>query len=288
MAALHRLQQRLARIYAGDPHDAAADRAMADIVRRYAIPAELPEALLDGLAWDAQDRRFEDLSDVFDYAARVAGTVGVMMTLMMGVRSSDALARACDLGVAMQLTNIARDVGEDARAGRIYLPLRWLREAGIEPVDFLANPDECDAIRPLIARLLQEADKLYARARGGIACLPLACRPAIMTAGMLYAQIGREVERRACDSINHRAYVTGRQKLYLLSRAVLRTPFLKDESQAPPLQEVAYLIEAIERMQITWTPAPHAAPVKREPQFLRVLSIFERLERERRLGESMR
>ncbi len=133
MAALGRLQDRLARIYAGNPYDAAADRAMADIVRRYAIPAELPEALLDGLAWDAQDRKFEDLSDVFDYAARVAGTVGVMMTLMMGVRSPDALARACDLGVAMQLTNNARDVGEDARAGRIYLPLRWLREAGHEP-----------------------------------------------------------------------------------------------------------------------------------------------------------
>ncbi len=79
-------------------------------------------------------------------------------------------------------------------------------------------------MRPLLARLLLEADKLYDRARGGIAALPVSCRPAIMTAGMLYAEIGREVERRAYDSINHRAYVNSRQKLYLLARAVLRTP----------------------------------------------------------------
>ena len=103
-------------------------------------PAALPEALLEGLAWDAEGRSYETLDDLFDYAARVAGTVGVMMTLIMGVRSPEALARACDLGVAMQLTNIARDVGEDARMGRIYLPRQWLREAGVDAEAFLADP----------------------------------------------------------------------------------------------------------------------------------------------------
>ena len=169
----------LARAYEGRPYPVAADRAMADLVRRYAIPRAVPEALLEGLAWDAEGRRYETLDELFDYAARVAGTVGVMMTLMMGVREPQTLARACDLGIAMQLTNIARDVGEDARAGRLYLPLCWLREAGVDPEALLAR------------RLLQRRssrvsfDGCYAkptrsiRARGaGIAQLPLSCRPA--------------------------------------------------------------------------------------------------------------
>ena len=91
--------------------------------------ARLPEALLEGFAWDADARRYETIEDLRAYAARVAGSVGVMMTLVMGRRDPAMLARACDLGVAMQLTNICRDVGEDARAGRLYLPLAWLRDS---------------------------------------------------------------------------------------------------------------------------------------------------------------
>ena len=88
------------------------------------MPRALPEALIDGLEWDVAGVRCEDLADVQAYAARVAGSVGAMMTVLMGVREHDVLARACELGVAMQLTNIARDVGEDARNGRLYLPRR--------------------------------------------------------------------------------------------------------------------------------------------------------------------
>ncbi len=97
------------------------------------MPRELPEALLEGFEWDLVGRRYETLEELQAYAARVAGSVGAMMAVLMGARSAAVLARACDLGVAMQLTNIARDVGEDARQGRLYLPLAWLREAGIDP-----------------------------------------------------------------------------------------------------------------------------------------------------------
>ncbi len=110
------------------------------------MPRALPEALLEGLAWDAQARRYATLSDLYDYSARVAAAVGAMMCVLMGVRDADALARACDLGVAMQLTNIARDVGEDARERRLYLPLDWLAEAGIDPDAFL---DLRAATRPI-------------------------------------------------------------------------------------------------------------------------------------------
>jgi len=180
----------------------------------------LPEALLEGLAWDAEGRRFEDIGDLHDYAARVAGTVGAMMTLMMGVRSPEALARACDLGVAMQFSNIARDVGEDARAGRIYLPLAWLREAGIDPEAFLAHPVYTDALGSVVKRLLAIADTLYDRSLAGIARLPLGCRPGILAARALYSEIGREVERRGYDSVSQRAVVSFRRKAHLLARSV--------------------------------------------------------------------
>ena len=129
------------------------------------------EALLDGLQWDVEERTFETLSDIYAYAARVAGAVGAMMAALMGARSSDLVARACDLGVAMQLTNIARDVGEDARVGRLYLPRAWLREAGVDPEDWLAAPSFRPEIATVVARLLRQADFLYARADAGIAKL---------------------------------------------------------------------------------------------------------------------
>jgi 15-cis-phytoene synthase len=126
--------------YRGTPLPLPADRAFAETVARFDIPRAIPAALLEGLAWDAESRRYATLADLHAYAARVAGTVGVMMALVMGVREPAALARACDLGAAMQLTNIARDIGEDARAGRLYLPLEWLAEAGIDADAFLADP----------------------------------------------------------------------------------------------------------------------------------------------------
>ena len=121
-AAVLRLQDRLERIYDGRPDNAAADRAFARVVEEFEMPRALPDALLEGLAWDAMGRKYETLSELFDYSARVASAVGVMMCVLMRVRDPHALARACDLGVAMQLTNIARDIGEDALEKRISGP----------------------------------------------------------------------------------------------------------------------------------------------------------------------
>ena len=157
-AAVARLRQRLDQVYRGQPGAHPADRAFASVVQHFAIPRALPEALLEGLAWDAEGRRYQTLDDLVDYAARVAGSVGAMMTLVMGPRAPQVLARACDLGVAMQFTNIARDVGEDARAGRLYLPLQWLREAGIDPEAWLAAPRFTPDIAKIVQRLLDAAD----------------------------------------------------------------------------------------------------------------------------------
>jgi phytoene synthase len=278
LLALERLRERLSRAYEGRPLPLAADRAMADLVGQFAIPRSVPEALFEGLEWDAQDRRYETLEDLFDYAARVAGTVGVMMTLIMGVRRPEALARACDLGVAMQLTNIARDVGEDAREGRLYLPLQWLREEGIDPKRFLDNPVLSAPLQKVIARLLGEAETLYERAKGGIAHLPLSCQPAILTAGLLYAEIGREIESLYFDSMNFRAHVSTGRKMQLLAKAVALTPWLKKDWSVMTLDAVRFLIEAVESEPVRVS-TQKSELLSFKPQFLRVLEIFERLER---------
>ncbi len=248
-ASVLRLRDRLDLVYQGRPRNAASDRAFAAVVADYAMPRALPEALLEGLAWDAVGRRYATLSGVLDYSARVAAAVGAMMCMLMRVRDPDALARACDLGLAMQLTNIARDVGEDARAGRLYLPTDWFAEAGMEPEAFLAAPAPVPAVRAMTARLLREADRLYGRAEAGIGALPLDCRPGIWAARLIYDGIGAAVRRNGCDSVTVRARTSAAQKLGWIGQAAARgavAAVLPRSAvlHARPAPEVAFLVTA--------------------------------------------
>ncbi len=246
------LRDRLDLVYAGRPRNAPADRAFAAVVANFDMPRALPEALLEGLAWDACGRRYQTLPDLLTYCARVAAAVGAMMCVLMRVRDADALARACDLGLAMQLTNIARDLGEDAQAGRLYLPLDWLAEAGLSPETFLADAQATPALRQLTRRLLAEADALYRHSEAGIALLPLPCRPGIYAARYVYAGIGGAVARNGYDSLSRRAHTSGRQKLGWLGLAVARSAasvVLPGSAllHAPARPEVAFLVEAAAR-----------------------------------------
>jgi phytoene synthase len=244
--AVRGLHLRLDALYAGRPQAIEADHALACVVHRHAIPRALLDALLEGFLWDAIGRRYETLDELQDYGARVAGTVGAMMALVMGVRDEAAVARACDLGVAMQLTNIARDVGEDARNGRLYLPRAWLREAGIDPQTWLQAPHFDAAIAGIVQRLLDAADALYRKAEHGIAGLPRDCRPAIHAARLVYAEIGRQLERNGLDSIKHRAVVSGRRKLALMARAATAVVVAPARANAalPVLPAVQFLVDA--------------------------------------------
>jgi phytoene synthase len=282
--AVARLRERLARVYLGEPLPQPADRALAGVVRRFAIPREVPEALIDGFAWDAEGRRFETLEELEAYAARVAATVGVMMALLMGVRSREGLARACDLGVAMQLSNIARDVGEDARMGRIYLPRQWLREAGIDPEAWLAAPVFDAALASVVQRLLDAAEALYARVGVGIAQLPRDCRPGINAARRLYAEIGHEVARRGLDSVSQRAVVTPGRKLRVLIAALAERPRATVPGPAaPPLEATRFLVEAA----TDGSQPPRATPALWDVtgRTVWVIDLLEQLEQRRQLRD---
>lgn len=286
--AVEVLHERLDRIYAGTPDDNPVDRALAGVVAHFAIPRALPEALLEGLAWDAQGRRYETLSDVLAYAVRVAGTVGVMMSLLMLRRDPETIGRACDLGIAMQLTNIARDVGEDARAGRLYLPRQWMCEAGLDVEIWRAAPLFDDRIGRVTARLLAVADVFYARAAAGIADLPWTCRPGIHAARLIYAEIGREVARAEFDSLSQRAFVSTARKLQLLGKAAIVSLLPEQPAPAPLRQEARILIDAVAAADAQ---RPHAiVPPRRTAQdrALWVIDLFERLERRDQLLRSAR
>lgn len=245
VAAIH---ERVERAYAGSPIESPVDRAFSRVVLDRAIPRALVDAHVEGFAWDAEGRRFESLSDLTAYAARVAGAVGAMMTVLMGVRSKEALARACDLGVAMQLTNIARDVGEDARAGRIYLPLAWLDDAGVDAATLIARPAPSAALSGVVARLLDRAEVLYVRADQGIAMLPPDCRPAIRAARRIYSEIGRDIACRGYDSLARRARVSGARKLWLALVAITSpAPGERFLGDAPALDETRFLVDAAAR-----------------------------------------
>jgi phytoene synthase len=278
-SSVDRLRHRLHLAYGCRPWPHAADRAFSHTVTKYDIPRAIPEALLDGLAWDAEGRRYETIEALNDYAARVAGTVGAMMALLMGVRSPSLLARACDLGIAMQLTNIARDVGEDARAGRIYLPMSWLREAGIDPDEWLAAPRFTPELGTVIERLLQTADGLYVRADSGIAGLPARCRPGIRAARLLYAEIGHALRRNGLDSVARRTVVPSQRKLALLCKAVSAPNHGRFALDHPSLPETKFLVEATAGLEAAEVPL---AWWDLYGQAVRLIEIMDRLERRER------
>ena len=201
-----------------------------------------------------------------------------MMAVLMGARSPDVVARACDLGVAMQLSNIARDVGEDARMGRLYLPLDWLREAGIDPEAWLAAPAFSRGAGSVVLRLLRAADDPLPPRRRRHRPAAAACRPGISAARHLYAGIGREVAFRGGDSIASRAVVPRSRKARLLGRSLVAAAAGRCSGAAhPPLEATRFLVEAVAA-----SVAAEETPAQSPDQVIWLITLFERLERGQR------
>jgi phytoene synthase len=236
-------QIRLSRISAqtrmavdGDAAEDAPFRGLQNVVQRHQIPAVYPMELIQGFAMDVEGYRYETLEDTLLYCYHVAGVVGIMMAYVMGVRKPEVLQRAADLGMAFQLTNIVRDVMDDATVNRIYLPSAWLREAGVSP-ERIEAPENRDAVFSVVKRLLGEADRYYDSAREGLRALPLSCAWAISAADGVYHNIGDIVIARGARAWDERAIAPRYRKLYWLMRggvtALSAASLHKGQAMAP-------------------------------------------------------
>lgn len=193
--------------------------ALARVASECEIPEQHLMEHLDGFAMDVAGRHYETLEDTLSYCYHVAGVVGVMMAMIMGVRDGETLDRACDLGIAFQITNIARDVMDDIAMERNYLPAKWLREEGFDGTG-LADPVQRDRIYAVTNRLLAVADQFYLSARHGIASLPFRSAWAIAVARFVYRDIGRLVRERGPSAWEGRASVSSSRKLFGVARSL--------------------------------------------------------------------
>lgn len=192
--------------------DEAVFQALARVTAYHKIPPRYPLQLIEGFRMDVEGRRYVTLEDTLTYCYHVAGVVGVMMAMICGVRDEATLDRASDLGIAFQLTNIARDVVADAEAGRVYLPAEWLTDAGLD-AGSIADPANRDAVFAVTKRLLDEAEGYYRSARYGLPALPLRAALAIAAARRIYRQIGCMVLKRGPRAWDTRTGVSKRGKI---------------------------------------------------------------------------
>jgi 15-cis-phytoene synthase len=225
--AVARLGYELASIYDSEAQTDPILTAFQAVIGRRNIPRAYPSELLAGMAMDAEGTAYGSYRALLTYCFRVAGTVGLMMSHVMGVRHPDALRHAAHLGMAMQLTNICRDVHEDWQRGRLYLPDDWLaRSGGAKLRSQLrgALPAAAsDAVASVTRELLRRADAFYASGAGGIPLLSFRSAWSVRTASLVYADIGRVLLARDCDPFAPRAVVGTPRKLRLLLRALQMT-----------------------------------------------------------------
>ncbi|RFC63188.1 phytoene/squalene synthase family protein [Fulvimarina endophytica] len=204
--------------------------AIGDVVHRHALPTGLVLAHLEGFRMDVGGRDYETIDDTLDYCYAVAGVVGVMMARVMGVgtegrRGADltlTLDRACDLGLAFQLTNIARDLVDDSAAGRVYVPGEWLREEGLSGSE-IHLPKKREAVARIGQRLVDLAEPYYASASQGLAALPPRAAWAVATAAGVYRDIGMVIRRRGAAAWDSRASTSGAAKILHAGRGAGNT-----------------------------------------------------------------
>ncbi|MEG3088479.1 phytoene/squalene synthase family protein [Sphingomonas sp. PB4P5] len=227
MTVIHDAPERLARITAlteaalagqvvGDP----AFDALRIVAAETQMPHDFARDLIAGFALDARDWRPRSEADLYKYCYHVAGVVGCMMAVAMGVdpHDQDTLDRACDLGMAFQLANIARDIEEDDRVGRAYVPEEWFVEMDIPPGQHMKPP-----FRPRLAvlarRMAERAAEFEASARAGTPKLSFRSAWAVLSAAGIYGAIGRAVAARGERAWDHRVTTSGWQKVKFIARA---------------------------------------------------------------------
>ncbi len=206
---------------AGQVTGNAAFDGLAVVARETGIPRRFIDDHIAGFALDADDWRPRTEDDLLRYCYHVAGVVGCMMAVVMGVSpdDNDTLDRACDLGMAFQLANIARDLSEDDAVGRCYLPMDWLVEADIPPGEHM-RPHYRSRVADMGWWLASMAQEYENSARIGAAKLPFRSRWAVLAAAGIYGDIAREVAKRGSAAWNHRVVTTKAAKAAWVAKAL--------------------------------------------------------------------
>lgn len=215
---------------AGRPTSDPCFKAIGDVAARHQLPPELLTQHLAGYRMDVEGRRYGTITETLDYCYHVAGVVGVMMSMVMGVREETTLDRASDLGIAFQLTNIARDIVEDARAGRVYLPEEWLAEADLRPGE-IVDRRQRSVVALLANRLVDLAEPYYASAFHGLKELPPRSAWAVATAHGVYREIGLQVKALGADAWDKRVSTGRRQKLRHVTLGAARAALSRRAAQ---------------------------------------------------------
>lgn len=197
------------------------------LMRECNIDSNIALELISGVMGDLDCVRLESEAGLLRYCYRVAGTVGLMMSAALDVTNDAALPHAIDLGIAMQLTNICRDVSEDARNNRRYLPSVLV--GNLEP-DQIQNPDAKTQVKVSegISRLLALADIYYKSGEAGLAYLPVGGRAGILIAGRVYRGIGVKLRRNNYDYLSGRTVVSPLGKVSLTAGALINIPLMAD------------------------------------------------------------
>ncbi|MCB2014991.1 MAG: phytoene/squalene synthase family protein [Sphingobium sp.] len=213
-------QSALDGIETGDP----AFDGLGVVAAETGIPHPFAHDLIEGFALDAAGWRPQTTDDLLRYCYHVAGAVGLMMAVVMGVSPDDeaTLDRACDLGLAFQLANIARDIREDGEAGRCYIPAEWLAEAGMNRETML-TPENRNRLAAIGSRLATLAEDYECSARIGATALPLRSAWAVLAAAGIYGDIARQVRRRGEAAWDRRIIIGKAAKLGWVAKALFQS-----------------------------------------------------------------
>lgn len=225
---LDRWKQKLNDTYEGKLHDNPILLAFSDVLINYNIPIELPFQLMEGVCMDLYKNRYETFDEVYDYSYKVASIVGLMTSEVFGYSSQNALDYAVDLGIAMQLTNILRDVGEDLEKNRIYLPKEDLDRFGITENDLFRHKRNSSFLS-MMKFQIDRTRSYYEESDKGIPLLMEDSRLPVYLARYNYSRILDKIERNNYNVFEHRAYLNSTEKISILPRIMYKMQFQSSE-----------------------------------------------------------
>ncbi len=222
---LNDLKEKLSQFH---PEDKFTDQSLHNLHRLHfekGLPLAQAVELIDGALSDLDRSRVADEAEFLHYCYQVAGTVGLMMCPLIGVRDPMAAEHAKSLGIAMQMTNICRDVKEDAEMGRVYLPETWLSEVGLSSEQVLNGQADSAKLSKVVCRALSLADQYYRHADRGMVFIPFRPRLSIVVASRIYRAIGLELQKRRFNPMLGRVFVSPYKKIIWSLKAVWAAVF---------------------------------------------------------------